>query len=367
MNKINSPVWLEKYRRWQLKVTIDGKRRTFTSSAPGRKGQNECMKKARDAENGLVSASVKVSALYVPFLEDARARTSTGNYTNLESLGRNWILPNVGHKKVSALTEQDMQNVLNLAYTKGKSRKYIRNIRGAFTAFLKYARKCGATLLRPDDLVIPNKAVSGTRSVLNDRDIEKLFSSSTTVYNNTQCEDFYIHAYRLLAVTGLRPSELCELQRKKQNDKNSLAVTGGYNRFGEHTRGKTENAVRTFILPSIGAKILKDQAAMLRSKKIVSPWLFPSEDGDQLNGNSLYRYWKRYEKANGLSDISLYELRHTFVSLCQRTIPEALVKPVIGHSSAMPSYNTYGHQMDGDLELVASMIDAAYTDILGEK
>ena len=126
MNKINSPVWLEKYSRWQLKVTIDGKRRTFTSSTPGRKGQNECMKKARDAENGLVSASVKVSALYVPFLEDARARTSTGNYTNLESLGRNWILPNVGHKKVSALTEQDMQNVLNLAHTKGKSRKYAK-------------------------------------------------------------------------------------------------------------------------------------------------------------------------------------------------------------------------------------------------
>lgn len=361
MNKVIAPVWYETQQRWQLNATIDGKRRTFVCRQAGRKGQQACMESYRKAIKGLVAPNAKISQLWDAFLTDCKDRTSIGNYTNLESIGRIWILPKIGHKSIAKLTEQDMQDILNAAYKKGRSKKTIMAIRGAFTAFLRFARKCKATDIRADDLVIPNNAHIKGHQVLTTADIDKLFNSNLTVCRKKPCEDFYIHAYRLLVCTGLRPSELFEL-RKGNIKEETLAVTGGYNRFGEHTKGKTGNAVRSFILPDKAASVLNDQRQMLKVKGIISPYLFPQPDGTQLTCRLLYGAWKRYQKANSITPISLYELRHTFVSLCQHTIPEALIKPMIGHSSAMPSYGTYGHQMQGDRELVVGMVNDIFAE-----
>ena len=362
-DRVIAPKWLENQNRWQVKLWIDGVRRTFTSATPGRKGREECARKARIACNGIADDSIRISALYALFLEDVKARTSTGNYTNLESLGRVWILPSIGSKQMRRLTEQDMQDILNSAGKKGRSRKHISNIRGALTSFLRFARKKGVTQLHADDLVIPNSAPVGERSILSKNDLEILFSVNTTTFNKKPCDEFYIHAFRFLVTVGLRPGELCELQRRNQGDCCAISVHGSFNRFSEHTHGKTRNAVRTFILPSLGTKILADQAQMLKEKRIISKYLFPDRDGDQLTSRELYKRLKRYEAVNGLTDVSLYELRHTFVSMCKGVIPEALIQPFVGHSSKMPTYNTYGHQMSDDMQTVAALIDSAYADI----
>ena len=362
-DRVIAPKWLENQNRWQVKLWIDGVRRTFTSATPGRKGREECARKARIACNGIADDSIRISALYALFLEDVKARTSTGNYTNLESLGRVWILPSIGSKQMRRLTEQDMQDILNSAGKKGRSRKHISNIRGALTSFLRFARKKGVTQLRADDLVIPNSAPVGQRLILSKSDLETLFSVTTTEFNKKQCDEFYIHAFRFLVAVGMRPGELCELERGKQGDNCAVSVHGSYNRFGEHTHGKTKNAVRTFILPSLGVKILADQAKMLKAHGIVSKYIFPDRDGGQLTSRELYKRLKRYEAVNGLTGVSLYELRHTFVSMCKGVIPEALIQPFVGHSSKMPTYNTYGHQMSDDMQTVAALIDSAYSDI----
>ncbi len=363
-DRVIVPVWLEKYQRWQVKVWIDGNRQTFSSSLPGRKGQQECAGKARNALKGLCNPTMKINKLYALFLEEVKERTnSTGNYTNLESIGRIWILPRVGVKQIQRLTEQDMQNVLNAAAKAGRSYKYISNIRGAFTAFLRFARKSHATTLHAEDLVIPKYAPQGKRQVFSSSDLEKLFSIATTSFRKQPCDEFYIHAFRFLVVTGLRPGELCELQRKRQETTGTLIVHGSFNRFGEHTSGKTKNAVREFILPQIGIQILQDQFAMLKQHGIISKYLFPDRDGDQLTSRELYKRLKKYEEVNGLTSISLYELRHTFVSMCKGTIPEALLKPFVGHSSKMPTYDTYGHTLDGEMVTVATLINSIYSGI----
>lgn len=276
------PVWLEKYQRWQVKVWIDGVRKTFSSSIHGKKGQQECLAKARNALNRVYHPTMRINKLYADFLQDVKDRTSTGNYTNLESIGRVWILPCIGPKQIQRLTEQDMQNILNAAAKEGKSYKYISNMRGALTAFLRFARKSRATTLYADDLVIPNYAPKGQRKVFSTADIEKLFTIETTTFRKKACDEFYIHAFRFLVVTGLRPGELCELQKKYQDSETRVAVHGNFNRFGEHTTGKTKNAVREFILPKIGVQILEDQLAMLKRHGIISKYLFPDRDGDQL-------------------------------------------------------------------------------------
>ncbi len=368
--RMNIAKWLEKYQRWQIKVRKNGERRTFTNPTPGPKGQRECHKMA-DAwlQDNISYGNMRINRLWELFLEDTQARTGTGNYVNIESIGRIWILPGVGNLKIAAVTEQDFQKILNKAARKKKSRKYIKNIRGVVTAFLRFARKSKATNMYASDLQIPHSAQDGDRKVLQPNHLKILFSSSRTTYHNRPCDDWFIHAYRFLAVVGLRPGELCELERRKQTTKGSVTVHGSYNRFLEHTRGKNKNALRTFTLPDLAQRVLSDQAAMLKASGIVSRHLFPDFDGSQASGEKIYKRWQQYQKVNSLTDdagkgISLYELRHTFVSLCKKEVPEALIKPFIGHSSKMPSYDTYGHYMDGEMDVVAATLDGIFDTIL---
>lgn len=62
--RTNTAVWSDKYKRWQVNVQQDGKRRSFYSSTPGRKGQREANAKA-DAwlDNGIENTSTRVAAL----------------------------------------------------------------------------------------------------------------------------------------------------------------------------------------------------------------------------------------------------------------------------------------------------------------
>ena len=42
----NEAVWTESRKRWQINVQVDGVRKTFTSSFPGRRGKADAERKA---------------------------------------------------------------------------------------------------------------------------------------------------------------------------------------------------------------------------------------------------------------------------------------------------------------------------------
>lgn len=363
--RTNTAKWYENQNRWQIKVMKNGIRKTFTSSKPGRTGQREANAKA-DAwlESGMISEKKRVHQLYVDFLEDVKVRTSTGNYVNLESIGRVWVLPKIGYMKIDDLNLQILQDVINFAAKKGRSKKTLSNIRGALSAFLHYLRKRGYTMLRCDDIELPNSAPVGKRNILQADALKVLMTSDMTTFRSKPIRDFYIHAYRFLVLTGLRPGELCELNERNQKQTDKICVSGSYNRFKEHTSGKTENAKRTFLLSKYAQEELKAQKNMLKKMGIISPWLFPDKDGSQLFSGTLLHHWKKYQAANELEGITTYELRHTFVSLCQNAVPENLIKSVVGHSSKMPTYETYGHELDSDAETANRLINHVFTEIL---
>lgn len=52
--------------------------------------------------------------------------------------------------------------------------------------------------------------------------------------------------------------------------------------------------------------------------------------------------WHAYAAANGLTQCSLYELRHTFVSIAQN-LPEGQLRRLVGHSRSMDTYGVYAH------------------------
>lgn len=361
----NEAVWIEARQRWQIKVQNDGQRKTFTSKLTGKKGKADAERQAdRWLEEPIYAERARVSDLldqYVKHLKDTKSKGHSGQY---EGFVRLHIKPVIGMKRINKLTEGDLQDVIDLAYAKSKlSDKTLRDIRGCLMNWLKWCRKHGKTKLHPDSFTIPAGAKRSEKRIVPPDGLVTLFKSSMTTWRGKPVEDWYIHAYRFEVLTGLRPGELKGLRDRDDVNGNKVSVRRAINIRGETTQGKNENALRTFQMSERAMQEVEAQRAMLRKVGIVSPYLFPAKDGGPMKHDHYYSCWQRYCEANGIPTTSLYELRHTYVSV-NKEMPSGLKKMVIGHSKDMDTEGVYGHQMAGDMEKAAAYASAAFDEVL---
>lgn len=353
--RVNTATWSEKYKRWQINVQKDGKRRSFYSSTPGRTGQREANRKA-DAwlEQGSVSDNSTVEQMGEAWLERLKLTTSRSNWRPAESRWRTWVLPNIGSRKLSKLTEQRLQDVVDAAFAGGLSRKTLQSLCADLRSFCKFCRRSGAQILFPEDLHVPAGARAGTKQILQPVDLAQLFSSDMTMWRGKVVEDEYIHAYRFQVLTGLRPGELLGLRWEDLHGR-TLYVQRAINQYGEMTRGKNDNAVRSIALSNFALAEL--QAEGLKSSGPIF---------EIVGQEHYYRRWKIYCEANGITAVTPYELRHTFVSIAQ-VLPEGQVKAIVGHSENMDTFGVYGHEFGDQSELAAQQISATFARLLNLK
>lgn len=363
----NEAAWIESRNRWQINVQREGERRTFVSSIAGKKGKIAAEKKA-DAwlESGLRGGSARMGAVWAQYLDRILAlktRESTA-YTQAEYFGRCYILPALEHRKLNTITPQMWQDVIDQAFiTKHLSRKTLKGLRGTLTGFFRYCRKCELDLRYPTDtLTIPADAAVGQRTILNPADLSVLFSQSTIQRYGKPTPCHYIYAWRFYVVTGLRPGELIGL-RQEDIQNGVLSVRSSVNVFGRKTPGKNANAQRQFVLPAEALSILEQQQAYLKRIGILSPWLFPAPDGGVSSEKTIYGQWRTYCKQHALSSASLYELRHTMVSI-NASVPDALLKPMVGHSANMDTRGIYSHAIAEYQQETARMVGNALDHVL---
>lgn len=138
----------------------------------------------------------------------------------------------------------------------GRSKKTIQDINGIINRFLKWCRRNKKTTYRPDDVHIPASARLKGKQVLQPNDLVTLLSVDTTMYKGRRVKEEYIHAYRFQVLTGLRPGELRGLRWEDING-DRLFVRRSINVFGEETKGKNENAVRSFVLSELAFQELE--------------------------------------------------------------------------------------------------------------
>lgn len=244
--RTNTAVWQEAYSRWRVAVQKDGQRRYFYSSTPGRTGQREANRKA-DAwlEDGIGVKAGRVEDVYKLWLDGLKQTTSAGNWEPVESRWRVWVLPIIGKKRVNALTDADLQTIINKAHAACKSRKTLQLLAGDLRAFCKFRRKAKLSTYLPEDVQIPAGARLKGKKVLQPDDLVKLFSIDTTLYRGKWVHDDFVHAYRFEVLTGLRPGELLGL-RWADIKGSTINLSRAINVKGIETRGKNENAVRSF-------------------------------------------------------------------------------------------------------------------------
>ena len=351
--RTNTAVWNDAEARWRISVQRDGRRRTFYSSRPGRTGQREANAKA-DAwlDENIDSGDDRVEDLFEDFLLSKKKTTSSTNYRPMESRWMCHVDPVIGNKRIENVRQSDLQKIIDNACARGLSRKSLRNIRGDLSSFYKYARRCGAPTMIPE-LDIPVKAPASEKKILQPDDLTILFRSDATVFKGRTCSEPFIRAYRLQVLTGMRPGEILGLQWK-DIQQNSIRIRRAVNIRGEVTAGKNANAIRSVPLSDPARELLEEQRAITGRDKFVF---------DIQSEKTYHNHLVRYCRYNNITEVTPYELRHTFVSIA-KTMPQGFVKDLVGHSEDMDTFAVYGHHVNGEQEKVTQHLNKLFGEIL---
>lgn len=366
--RTNTAAWDEKRGHWRISVQKDGERKNFYSSTPGRTGQREANKKAdrwlegRQIEKRLrVKQAVQEYKEYlaqlqctkrgIPFDKEKINSRMLGSSQLVVGALENWLVPVCGNKPLEALNDGDVQRAIDKAAASGKAKKTIANIRSGITAFVKYYRRQGMTTYRPDDVTIPPSARSRGKTILQPDELRVLMTSDTGASRNAAITEPFVHAFRLQVLTGMRPGEIIGLEwRDVDLNQNIVHVRRSVNVRGETTLGKNENAIRDIRLPARARKELLEQKLLHGSDESVFPIWSERQYRDHLT---------RYCTQNGITVVTPYELRHTFVSMCQ-SLPEGDLRAIVGHSKSMDTYGVYAHDVDGHGASVTAQIDEIF-------
>lgn len=360
--KLAPPTWDEKNSRWKKTAYCNGMSKTFYSNKRGATSAEREITAAinqwKDKMEGLTGAGhltpmSRVKDVYPDFLADLQARTSQSNYRPIDGRFRKWVLPLTGNCAVSELSDGLVQKIINNAYTKGNlSKKTLRNLRADVSLFAKFCRKNQISQYIPEDIDLPRSAEICEKKILQPNELRVLFSVDTKIIRGKPVQEEYINGYRLQVLHCLRPGEVGGL-KKSDCIGDTVHLQRSINDYNETTKGKNENAVRSFVLSELGKQVWDEQCKLSTDDQ-----LFP-----KYSTESYRKHLAQYCKSNGITVITPYELRHTSFSIMQ-TLPEGLVKAAGGHSKNMDTFGVYGHEVHGDKALTAQLLQDRFSSLL---
>lgn len=353
-----SVIWQDSEKRWSLRVQLHGVQKRFTSSKPGIAGKKEVLKKYRDFTSGGSAENLFVSEAWERFLSYIEDKNGKGEaYINLEKYGRLYILPRVGKKLLNTINIIDLQDCISKArrHSGGDgplSRRTLRNLKATIMQFVRWAESLGLMDPLRGQLYVPKSAPNNEKVILQPSDISRLFEGPAG-------SDWYINIFRFACVTGLRPGEILGIQRQDL-DGNVLTINRAINCRNKITEGKNKNARRQIYLNSFAHSIIAENLS--RNATLFTDWIFCSKVGGPLSQSTLRNNWIRIAKERNLPG-NIYSLRHTFISMLKNDMPAEMLKSIVGHSASMDTFGVYGHQVDGEMQSAAKIIDINFAKI----
>lgn len=150
---------------------------------------------------------------------------------------------------------------------------------------------------------------------------------------------YAIAALRVLMLTGARPDEVVRLRR----DQLAELV---------NQKGKTGERAMYFD---------KHALAIMEALPVVpgNPYVFVSRrHGRHLTAGSLSQLWKRIAVAAGMTDVRLYDVRHTFASVAvQRGLSLPIIGELLGHKRGETTQR-YAHLSDEPVRAASDEVAA---------
>lgn len=355
-----TPKWNKARKLWIIQAQHNGIRKVFYSSTPGIKGKREVLDAFDDwIEFGGVQ-KITVEKCVELYLKDIEARLGRRDtYRETEIYTRLYILPALGRCKMSNLSLRDWQAVLNEARPQKRpheslSYKTLNHIRAVLTGLHRFAYVNYYCDDWRGSLYIPQGHKKGERQILQPKDISRLFEPVAPV------SEWYVNAFRIMLLCGLRPGEALGLQEGDIVD-GVLYIRRAINDQGEITEGKNKNARRTVPLPSLALDLINETIERNHRKNFGTLWIFPNKVGAPACQDSVRKQWNKLKDEKNIPG-TMYSLRHTFVSIVssQTHLAEGTIRELVGHSQSMDTFGTYKHAVKGELQTAADVINLTF-------
>ena len=367
--RTNQAVWIESQNRWCIRVQVNGKRKAFYSSKVGTRGKNEAERLADEwLKSGYNTPNMKYRDLYELYLQSLSSRNErlqrgSAQLRKMESIGRIWMIPNIGNKRISEISNADYQKCIDAAFDAGRSRKTLLHINSLFTGIYKTARKNRIHLEPPEFVEIYENAPSYPRDAMQTKSVSELFTSDLMQERGKTVPCYHIHAFRIMCLLGLRRGEVAGLQWS-DIDGLVLNIQRSVNNLGEITQGKTKSAKRKIYIYPYAMQEFDAQRKYQKKIGLITPWIFANPYTGTPDYDGLFRQWELFCRSNGIKNVNLHELRHTNISLAMGKIDADILKPIVGHSKTMDTFGTYGHETEENLKLYGDIMQSIFESIL---
>lgn len=344
-------------QRWRIQKQVDGKRFSFSSKTPGQKGRREVIAKYEAWFYGEASGEKTVNQVAKEYLDDIKNRCGihSAAFELYERYIRLYIAPKCGQRKICKMTQKEWQNVINTATGQNKplSEKTLKSLKAIIMALIKFGYQDFQCELLRGSLYIPKGHSKKEKEILHDDEIQRLLQPSELFYHPLFC---------FLLVTGLRPSEALGIQKADISAAyDRLYIKRAVNSRGFITEGKNANAKRLIPIGDYARSILKSTIERNERLNLHTEWVFCSPDGSKGNQSTMRNQWAILKRDRKLSG-TVYSLRHTFISILKNTMPEQMLRDIVGHSASMPTFMVYGHFLDSEHIEAAKIIDLTFKE-----
>lgn len=342
--KSPAPRWLSKRKLWQMDAQYKGQRKSFYSSDPSKKsGPAECRRKWQawlleiDNPDG-----PRLAAAWDEFIAFYGTRNRQSSTRAIMAHGKAHFLPAFRHVPVNKISKADWQSVIDSAYVNGAKSYY--TLKSISTSIRSFCRFCaGKGWIGDSDVPVyfsfPVKKHKPERRALTQDEFRLLLSDEALDQN------WYVPVFRFLAFTGLRRGEVCALTNKDLVDGYLFVYeTVSHDQIWDST--KSEDSDRGIKLIPLALAAVETHRNLKAKYKINSKWLFCKPDGSFIPPRVLRNNWQKWRELHGF-EITLHELRHTFISYTRQKSEVKLddLQSIVGHSSGMETDKVYSHPL----------------------
>lgn len=356
----------KKYTYVRKTFTFEGKRYEVSGKTEAEAIEKAVLKKQQlETAAAAESGSATVSQWYSRWLalykaEQGLTQKSLSTY---DEKFNNYIKPAIGGKKMRAVTEYDLQRIMNR--TAEKSQSTASKVRMVIRQMFRRAYRTHMISFDPsEDLEIPRSTTKGTRRSLTEAERALFLRCAPSVEG--------AEIFQAMYYTGMRPGELMALTWGDIDfNRNEITV----NKAIESGTKSTVKATKT----SAGERIIPLRAPL---RELLLPFkgdptrhVFLNRAGNPQYGQTFKRLWKHLLRemdiANGAKlyrnqivqstlapDLVPYCLRHTFCTDLQAAgVPINIAKELMGHADISVTANIYTHKNTQTLHANIRLLD----------
>ncbi len=339
-----------------------GDRRVTVTAKTKREVQQKVRALLTEADRGILPSREKwtVAEYMERWLEDT-VRQRVGSYRTHESyqqLARLYLLPAIGHLKLTEIQPEHLEGVYRGMQERGLSASTIHRTHAVIRSMLKQATQRGHVPRNMATLVQLPRVQRPELQTLTEEQVRTLLATARGTRHDA--------LITLAVMTGLRQGELLGLRwADVDTEAGTLTVRFQLNHRGEFAQPKTRTARRTMHLPAPVVEVLRaHRVRQLEDRLRAGEWwqdqdlvfctCHPAQRpaGSPLGHRNVFRDFKALLQKAGLPDIRFHDLRHTAATMMLlRGVNVKVAQARLGHSQINLTLDTYSHvlpSMDRD-------------------